>query len=103
MFKIKVFTHHQTAGHGWLEATEVDISNVGLSPEAFVSAWYLNTSGYTYVDRDREGGATYFLEDEEDMFLFIQAYRISNGQRPAIKTLYHSGECFIYQLEKNKG
>lgn len=72
------FHFYADAGHGWLMVTESDMADVGLTVEDF--------SRYSYVN-----GPRYYLEEDADASLFIEAYRATNGAMPEI--LEHVETC----------
>ena len=86
------FTYHQDPGHGWLEVPAVDIAANGLTEAAF--------SRYSYVERDRLGGAVYYLEEDCDLPLFALAYANRHFKRPPMTEVYHDGDCFVRGLER---
>lgn len=80
------YIYHTDPGHGWLEVTTVDLDNVSLRPSDF--------SGYTY----RQGN-TFYLEEDVDMPVFIDAWRAAKGsdERFPLKEVY-SSYSFIRNL-----
>lgn len=87
------FNFHQDAGHGWLEVPAEAITNLGLTPAAF--------SSYSYVDKHKIYATVYYLEEDCDLPLFALAYANRYFQKPAMKTVYHDGDCFVRQLGHN--
>ena len=84
------FKYHQDPGHGWLEVTTDDIKEVGLTPAAFTS--------YTYVN-----GGTFFLEEDCDMALFLQAYSTWKGEVAPMVSVYHEANCFCRAYSRCSG
>lgn len=80
-------TYHQDPGHGWLEVSQADITDVGLSYVDFSSCSYTN-------------GQKLFLEEDCDMSLFLRAYKAKHGKEPELREAY-SDPCFIRDLPCN--
>lgn len=80
-------TYHIDPGHGWLEVTQNDLTDVGLS--------WTDFSSCSYTD-----GKRMYLEEDCDMGKFIEAYRQKHGKRPNLKEAY-SDPCFIRNLPHN--
>ena len=83
------FVYHQDPGHGWLEVSQADMDDVGLS--------YINFSSCSYVSTD---GELLFLEEDCDMPKFLAAYKVKYSGAPQIVEAY-SDPCFIRDLSSN--
>ena len=59
----KVFTKHNDAGHGWLEVSYKDITDLNIQNEI---------SEFSYINKTIE---SIFLEEDCDMTLFMKAYK----------------------------
>ena len=86
------FTFHEDPGHGWLEVPAVDLAANGLTEAAF--------SRFSYVERDRMGGAVYYLEEDCDLALFALAYAHRHFCRPPMTVTYHDRDCFVRNLPR---
>lgn len=62
----KTFKFHTDPGHGWLEVTRADLAAVGLTANDFSRCSYQRPAGGTTV---------YFLEEDCDAGVFMNAYR----------------------------
>lgn len=68
-----VFNFHSDAGHGWLAVKKDLVRELGLIPQI---------SQYSYMQ-----GQTAYLEEDGDVFKFLQAFRARFGCEPQIKDL----------------
>ncbi len=80
-------TYHTDPGHGWLEVTQADLTDVGLS--------YIDFSSCSYTD-----GKRLYLEEDCDMSKFMSAYKAKYKDYPAVSDQY-SDPCFIRDLPHN--
>ena len=75
------FIKHSDPGHGWLEVTPSDLSEVGLK--------LADISGYSYKNRR---GTRLFLEEDCDASLFFKAYKDKQGAYPSYVESYCEDE-----------
>ena len=80
-------TYHLDPGHGWLEVSQADLNDAGLS--------YTDFSACSYTD-----GAHLFLEEDCDMATFMRAYKAKHGQDPELREAY-ADPCFVRALAHN--
>ena len=90
----KTYVFHTDCGHGWLEVTNRDLEMVGLRPCDF--------SQYSY-QRVRNGGTTYYLEEDCDATTFLLAYRAMYSADPKHTTRDHgnAAPCRNYRRISN--
>lgn len=75
------FTKHSDPGHGWLEVSPADLSEVGLTIDSI--------SGYSYKNRR---GNRLFLEEDCDASKFCIAYKEKHGAYPSYVENYCNDE-----------
>ena len=72
--KNKVYVYHTDPGHGWLAVKKREIIALGFSDKV---------SRYSYVKGD-----TVYLEEDNDLALFFNAYRQAFGKDPKYRNSY---------------
>lgn len=85
----KRFDFHADPGHGWLEVSLADITDVGLTPAAF--------SGFSYNDNT---GLIFFLEEDADATLFDHAYANKYGQRTECNVHHYNVDAPVRDLPR---
>jgi hypothetical protein len=85
MYKSNTFVFHCDPGHGWLEVSKEDLQYVGLSPSDF--------SSYSYRKGNR-----FFLEEDCDAGLFLNAYEKESGLSPDFKYVNTDRQHWIRDL-----
>jgi len=60
--KAKVYKYYTDPGHGWLAVKKQELIDLGIAD---------NISPYSYTK-----GQTVYLEEDRDMFLFVQAWKV---------------------------
>ena len=75
--KDKIFIFHQDPGHGWLEVSRADLADVGVKPASI--------SPYSYFKGD-----SFFLEEDCDLTIFWNAFKLKYGCKPEIIDSYES-------------
>jgi hypothetical protein len=88
MTEITVFTFHTDAGHGWLQVSIADLSNIGMSPRDF--------SRYSYQDAR---GLVFYLEEDCDASKFITAWEIAFERKAQFRDEYQHNS-FVRRLNK---
>ena len=83
----KTLTYHTDPGHGWLQVSQTDLDDVGLS--------YTDFSSCSYTD-----SKFLFLEEDCDMAVFMLAFRAKHGKLPSINEIY-ADPCFVRDLPAN--
>lgn len=88
---------HSDSGHAWLEVTENQMSDVGLSPN--------DISGFSYFQFPTnltgvKDGVIFYLEEDEDGSKFDLAFRERNGHAPSYHASPVYGDSFIRSLER---
>ena len=88
------FTYHSDGGHGWLQVDTNDLVRAGLSVQSF--------SQYSYQsdDMDVNGVRQFFLEEDRDAGIFMDAFVKVNSVQPDIKDAAVEGESLIRNLER---
>lgn len=81
---MKTYIYHQDPGHGWLEVPLEDLIEYGVRNQI---------SSYSYRD-----GSTAFLEQDRDMILFVNAYRLRHGCEPVMREQVTSKDSKIRKL-----
>lgn len=81
------FTYHTDPGHGWLQVSQQDLNDVGLS--------YVDFSSCSYTD-----GKFLFLEEDYDMTKFLIEYKVKHGKQPNINEVF-ADPCFVRGLPMN--
>jgi hypothetical protein len=85
------FTFHTDPGHGWLEVGPDDLAALGLSEASF--------SRFSYKHNGR-----FFLEEDCDASLFVQAYaRANEGKCPQFIDNYYRQDCPIRRYQRING
>ena len=84
---MKTLTYHTDPGHGWLEVSQADLTDVGLS--------YTDFSAYSYTDRRK-----LYLEEDCDASKFVEAYIAKHGAKPQYTEKF-ADPCFVRDLPRN--
>jgi hypothetical protein len=71
---MKTFTFYEDPGHGWLEVDKADLKDLGVTDKV---------SGYSYVK-----GTSVYLEEDSDMWVFMDAFKSKYGDYPQRVTVY---------------
>jgi hypothetical protein len=69
------FKYISDPGHGWLQVNWTDLRALSLNPTSF--------SRYSY-----RKGNTFFLEEDCDAAVFVEAYKAQRGKLPALVEEY---------------
>lgn len=81
----KAFPYHQDPGHGWIEVSIAELQMVGLRPNGFSSCSYRK-------------GDRFFLEEDCDAGVFVEAYKRVFGEAPAFKEVHTDHQHWIRNL-----
>ena len=76
------YIFYADAGHGWLEVPLKDCKAIGLSPTDFTQ--------YSYREAD-----TLYLEEDEDVLRFMNAYKATNGAFPETSYFEDVGKRYM--------
>ncbi len=92
----KVYKFYADAGHAWCAVKTVELHDLSIFNEI---------SLYSYIK-----GATSYLEEDMDLYLFVKAYEAKYGKKPEIKYVNHgdvspirSYQRFPSQVHNYKG
>ena len=64
-----IFKFHTDPGHGWMQVSRLNLTDLGLTPASF--------SKYSYTD-----GVDFYLEEDCDMAIFCEAFSAANNCYP---------------------
>tara|TARA_R110000787_G_scaffold225918_1_gene333729 strand:+ start:237 stop:494 length:258 start_codon:yes stop_codon:yes gene_type:complete len=80
------FTFHADPGHAWLRVSPAALRALDLTPEAF--------SSYSY-----KGKTNFYLEEDWDAPLFLNAYKAKHGIMPTIRET-HAERSRVRNMER---
>lgn len=84
--KGELLVFHSDPGHGWLEVSLAQLTEVGLEPG--------DISGHSYRSAE---GATFYLEEDCDAGLFAGKWEDKFGEAPDFKVWYED-DSFVREL-----
>ena len=83
------FTFYTDPGHGWLEVSFADMTELGLTPADF--------SQYSY-----RSGEYAFLEEDCDAPVFLDAYTQIKGVKPNFRDVHTNSDSIIRTYKRLK-
>lgn len=86
---MKTFKYYQDPGHGWLAVKTNLLIILGIADKI---------TQFSY-----QKGSTTYLEEDQDMSVFMDAYAAKYGAEPAIQETQHSNNSPIRNYPRYKG